>query len=94
MAINASHLDQRDMKIFFDKETYLIAKTETMVISPQHGPDPVLSEAYYTDHKSFSGVTMPSKVRLFYNKKLFVEAETIDYKMAATLDPQHFEKPK
>ena len=94
MGIKASHADGRDIKFFFDKETYLIAKIETMVISPQHGPEPVLSETFYSDHKSFGGVTMPSKYKLKYNQKLFVEGETIDYKVAATLDPEHFEKPE
>ena len=94
IGIKASHADNRDIRFFFDKETYLIAKIETMVISPQHGLDPVLSEAFYTDHKSFGGVKMPSKYKLIYDKKLFVEAETIDYKIAATLDPKQFEAPK
>ncbi len=94
VGIKASHADNRDIRFFFDKETYLIAKIETMVISPQHGLDPVLSEAFYTDHKSFGGVKMPSKYKLIYDKKLFVEAETIDYKIAATLDPKQFEAPK
>jgi hypothetical protein len=94
VGFKASHVDQRDMKFFFDQETYLIAKIETMVVSPQHGPDPVLSEAFYSDHKSFGGVKMPSKLKLFYEKKLFIEAETIDYKMGATLDPKHFEAPE
>ena len=94
VGIKASHADGRDIKFFFDKETYLIAKIETMVISPQHGPEPVLSETFYSDHKSFGGVTMPSKYKLKYNQKLFVEGETIDYKVAATLDPEHFEEPE
>ena len=37
---------------------------------------------------------MPSKYKLYYDKKLFVEAETIDYKVFATLDPKHFDEPK
>ena len=72
----------------------MIAKIKTMVVSPQHGPDPVLSEAFCTDHKSFAGVLMPSKSKLVYDKTLFVEAETIDDKLAATLNPQHFEQPE
>ena len=91
VGIKASHAKHRDITFFFDQETYLIAKIETMVISPQHGPDPVLSEAIYKDHKSFGGVRMPSTFKLSYDKKLFVEGETIDYKMGATLDPRHFE---
>jgi hypothetical protein len=94
VGIKAAHSDGRDIKFFFDKQTYLIAKIETMVISPQYGPEPVLSETFYTDHKSFAGVIMPSKYKLYYGNKLFVEGETVDYKIGATLDPKHFEPPK
>jgi hypothetical protein len=94
VGIKAAHSDGRDIKLFFDKQTFLIAKSETMVISPQSGPEPVLSETFYTDHKSFAGVIMPSKYKLYYGEKLFVEGETVDYKIGATLDPKHFEPPE
>jgi hypothetical protein len=90
VGINASHADGGDFRFFFDKESYLIAKIETMVISPQHGPDPVLSEAFYTGRTSYG----PAKFKLIYDKKLFVEGETIDYKVRATLNPEHFEEPE
>jgi len=89
MGIKASHARGRDIKFFFDKETYLIAKIETMVISPQHGPEPVLREAFYTGRTSYG----PAKFKLIYDKKLFFEGETIDYKIAATLNPNLFEVP-
>ncbi len=94
VGIKASHADGRDIKLFFDKSTYLIAKFETTVITPEHGPKPVSSEAFFTDHRRFGGVLMPSKYKLYYDKKLFVEAETIDYKVFATLDPKQFEPPE
>ena len=90
VGIKASHADGGDSRFYFDKETYLIAKIEAMVISPQHGPDPVLREAFYTGRTSYG----PSKFKLIYDKKLFVEGETVDYKVGATLDPQHFEEPR
>lgn len=94
VGIQASLADHRDVSFFFDAETYLVAKIETMVISPQHGPEPVLSETFFKEHKSFGGVRMRSKFKQVVDKKLFVEAETIDYKMGATLDPQHFDEPQ
>ena len=94
VGIKASHADGRDIKLFFDKDTYLIAKLETTVITPEHGTKPVSSEAIFTDHRHFGGVRMPSKYKLYYDKKLFVEAETIDYKVFATLNPKHFDEPE
>lgn len=91
VGIIAHHADGRDVRFFFDKQSMLIAKIETMVISPQTGPDPVRSEAIFEAHRSFGGIKMPSKYRLFYDGTLFVESETVDYKMGATLDPRQFE---
>ncbi len=83
VGIKASHADGGDSRFYFDKETYLIAKIEAMVISPQHGPDPVLREAFYTGRTSYG----PSKFKLIYDKKLFVEGETVDYKVARLWTP-------
>lgn len=56
VGIKAIHADGRDIEFFFAQETYLIAKIETMVISPRHGPEPVLREAIYKgiEHDSYS----------------------------------------
>ena len=58
IGIKAGHSDGRNANFYFDKENYLIAKIETVVVTPQTGPDPVKSEAFYWDHKSFGGATM------------------------------------
>ena len=94
VGFNASHPDGRDIKFYFDAKTFLIAKIETEVISPQLGSEPVLSESFYSEHKSYGGIIMPSKLTLKYDKRFFVEGTTIDYKMAATLDPEHFVAPE
>lgn len=94
VGIEASHRQHGAMKFYFDRETHLIAKIENMVISPQHGPEPVLSETFVTEHKSFAGITLPSKFKLHYDKKLFVEGETVDYKTGATLDAEKFKAPE
>ena len=94
IGIRASHPKCRHLRFYFDKQSYLLLKLETEVVSPAHGPDPVASESYFSGHKSFGGGKVPSKLRLFYDKKLIVESETVDYKLGATLDPQHFVVPE
>jgi hypothetical protein len=94
LGIKASHTGGPDIKFYFDKNTYLLAKMETLAIIPEHGSSPVLSEAYYTDYKGFGGGMMPSKFKLYRDKKLFADGETVDYKVFATLDPKLFEAPK
>lgn len=90
VGIKASHADGGDIKFYFDQKTYLIAKIEAMVISPQHGPDPVLREAFYTGRSSYG----PEKFKVNYDNKLFFEGQTIDYKVGATLNPELFEAPE
>ena len=93
VGLEATHSKYGVIRFYFDKETHLIAKIEYMVISPQHGPEPVLSETFVMEHESFAGVTLPSKFKLHYDKKLFSEGETVDYKTGATLDPKMFNAP-
>ncbi|MEE3371497.1 MAG: hypothetical protein VX346_19350 [Planctomycetota bacterium] len=93
LGVRASHLKCRDLRFYFDKQSYLLLKLATKVVSPQHGPETVLSESYFSQHKSFGGGKVPSQVKIFYDKKLIVESETVDYKLGATLDPQHFVAP-
>jgi len=81
------------LKFYFDKESYRIAKVETMMIVPEHGPKPVLAEGFCEAHGSFVG-GLPSKIKLIVNKKLYVEAETVAVKVAATVDPGFFKVPE
>jgi len=90
IGVKASHPGHRDIEFYFDRDSHLLLKTATMVVSPQSGPDPILSEVYFSDHKSFSGIRMPAKMKARHQGELFVEGETVDYKMGATLDPRLF----
>ena len=69
--LEAIHGRHRDVTYFFDKESYLLRKIETQVVSPQTGPDPVLNETFFSDHKSISGAMVPAKTRVLYNKKVW-----------------------
>lgn len=94
VGIQATHADGGEIKLYFDQEHYRLVKSEAMVLSPEYGPDPVLSEAVYSNHRSFGGVVMPAKFTIHRDGKLFVEGETIDSKVYATLDPAHFQEPE
>ncbi len=93
VGLKASHSDGRDIKFFFDEKTYLIAKIEMEVLTSGDGAASISSEAFFTDHRYFGGVKMPSKMKLLYDKKLYVETETVDYKIFATVDPGLFKEP-
>lgn len=90
VGIKASHRSGRDANFYFDKETYRLIKIKTVVVTPQTGPEPVTSETFFSDHRSFGGAMLPAKYRLVYDGNLFAEGETVDVKVRATLDPQWF----
>ena len=71
----------------------MIAKIEMEVLTSGDGAASISSEAFFTDHRYFGGVKMPSKMKLLYDKKLYVETETVDYKIFATVDPGLFKEP-
>ena len=52
VGIEATHSKHGAIKFYFDRETHLVSKIEQMVISPQHGPEPVLSEIYLVLHRT------------------------------------------
>ena len=75
--------------LYFDKNTFLLTKTEAKVFAQEKGGI-VNSETFFSDHKSFGGVKLPSKYKILYDGKLFVEGETTAIKVHATIDPAWF----
>ncbi len=93
VGLGVSHADHRDLRIYFDRESYRIAKCETTMIVPEHGAEPVPAEWYCEAHGSFVG-GLPSKIKLMVNGKLYIQMETVAVKMGATVDPGFFEAPE
>ncbi len=93
VGLKVSHSDHRDLKFYFDQKNYRIAKCETTMIVPEHGPEPVLAEWFCEAHGSFVG-GLPSKIKLIVNQKLYLEMETVAVKVAATVDPGFFKVPE
>ena len=94
IGFKAMYPDGRDILFYFDQETYLLNRIETSIVTPEYGEQTVRSEVFFEDYKSFGGILMPSKYKVYYDKKLFADAEVIDYKLFATLDPALFHAAK
>lgn len=93
VGIKVSHSDHRDLKFYFDHESYRIAKYESTMIVPEHGTEPVPAEWFCESHGAFVGA-LPSKIKLIVNRKLYIEMETVAVKLGATVDPGFFEFPE
>jgi hypothetical protein len=90
VGIKAAHDSGSEIMLYFDKRTFLLTKIEAMVAARQMGGKQVKVETFYSDHKSFGGVKLPSKYKTLFDGKLFVEGKTTAIKTHATIDPAGF----
>ena len=90
VGIKAVHDSGSEVMLYFDKSTFLLTKTEAKVAAQEMDGKLVKSETFYSDHKSFGGVKLPSKYKILYDGKLFVEGERTATKTHATIDPAWF----
>lgn len=67
---------QRDVKLYFDKQTALLVKTEQQ-IDGGDGKD-VLQEAFYRDHREVAGYRRPGRAAAYRDGKKVMEAELLD----------------
>jgi hypothetical protein len=82
---------QRDLRLYFDKETALLVKSEHLLDNPG-GPD-VRQEAYYADYRDVGGYRRPGKVTAYRDGKLISEAVLVEAQRFSRLDPAEFSKP-
>jgi hypothetical protein len=80
--------DAKDVKLFFDKSTHLLAKVERMGIDPT-GND-VKQETFLSDYKEVQGVKRPSKTLTNNDGKKFLQTEVIEQIFLERLDEKEF----
>jgi hypothetical protein len=67
---------QRELKMYFDRETALLVKTEQR-IDGGDGKD-VVQEAFYRDHREVGGYRRPGRAAAYRDGKKVLEGELID----------------
>lgn len=90
VGVKAAHDSGSEVMLYFDKGTFLLTKIEATVAAPEQGGKRVKVETFYSDHKSFGGVKLPSRFKTLRDGKLFVEGERTAVKTHATIDPAWF----
>jgi serine/threonine protein kinase len=103
VGVTVSSNSHRDVLLYFDKTTYLLAKSVQMVQAEDlwgeflgHAPpNPrlVKHEAFYSDHRAVQGIQIPMKMVIRRDGKLFVESEKHDIRLVEKLDDKEFSKP-
>lgn len=93
VGVLVSQAGHRDVSLYFDKETGLLAKMATRSKDLFQGGKEIDSEEFYSDYKEFGGVKRPTKVKGLKDGKTAVEETRSDYKLSEKLDDKTFEKP-
>lgn len=94
VGVRVSTEGRRDVELYFDKETGLLAKLDQRVKAPELGGKEVNQEAIYKDYREVEGAKIAMKFSVKRDGKQFVEAELKDYKAAGKLDDSVFAEPK
>jgi hypothetical protein len=82
---------QREVRLYFDKETGLLAKTEQALEVDRDKE--VHQEAYYTDYKDFAGYKRPTRMTVYRDGKKTQEAELVEVRYYEKMDKKVFAKP-
>ena len=92
IGIRVSAKDQKDVSLYFDKETSLLTKIEFRGADPATGKE-ITEERIITEYgKSKSGVPQPKKVIVKHDGKQFLEAEVVEITMLEKIDESEFKK--
>lgn len=91
LGVKASAKGRRDVRLFFNKESGLLVKTE-------HGLDDgagkeAVQEEYYSDFEDVKGYKRPMKVAAYRNGKKIMQAEMTDVQYLDKVDDAEFTKP-
>ena len=90
VGIKVSAEGHQDVKLYFDKKTHLILKTERLV--PAADQDQ-LEEIVFTDYRDVDGLKQPTRVSWKIDRKPFCEMRVTDVQVKEKLDSALFAKP-
>jgi hypothetical protein len=91
LGVKASAKGRPDVRLFFNKETALLVKTEHAV--DDGAGKQVVQEEFYSEFEEVNGVRRPMKISAYRNGKKVMEAEVTDVKYLDKVDDAEFAKP-
>jgi hypothetical protein len=82
-----------EVKLYFDKKTHLLVKSEWRTKASEEKFKEVTQESYFSKYQEIDGAQVPTRMVMKRDGKLFVEADVSDYKAVGKLDDSVFAKP-
>src|ERR1043166_5554028 len=89
--VQVSRKDYPTVSLYFDSKTDHLVKSKFKTMSSEQKKE-VTAEFYFSEFKAVDGATMPHRMVLKHDDKLYVEADVTEMK-AAKLDDKVFAKP-
>ena len=92
LGVKVSKKGKKDINLYFDKETGLLAKLEYQATDPMSGQE-VAEERFITEYQDSDGLKMAKKVVVQRDGKKYLEAEVTEAKGLEKIDDSEFAKP-
>lgn len=90
LGVKVSRKGHRDVQLYFDKATGLLAKSSTRMKDLFQGGKEVEAVELYSDYKEINGVKRPMKVKELKDGEVSVEESFSNYKLSEKLDGKLF----
>jgi hypothetical protein len=92
VGVRVSSKNQKDVSMYFDKETGLLAKLEYRTVDATSGNE-ITEERIITEYgKGKDGAPAPKKVIIKHDGKKFLEAESVEFTLLEKIDDSEFKK--
>jgi hypothetical protein len=92
LGLRVRRLGQPDLKLYFDKETKLLLKSE-MTSKAKGGGKGTHLEYLYSDYQDFDGIRLARKLKRFADGKPVGEVEIVEFRPRPNLERHLFERP-
>jgi len=92
VGVRVSSKGEKDISLFFDKETGLLTKWEHRTVDPQSGNE-ITEERIVTEYTKTDGVPTAKKVTVNHDGSKFMELEILETKRVEKLEDSEFAKP-
>ena len=92
LGVKVTTKGHRDLDLFFDKETSLLAKVSRRMVDPMTEQE-LTEERIITEYQEVEGQKAAKKVVVNRDGKKFLEAEVLEVKYPTTIDENEFGKP-
>ena len=96
VGVKVTSRGRKELRMYFDKETGLLIKTEHPLDAPGQAGAPrkeLRQEELYSEFKDIEGFRRPTKMVVLRDGRKLMEAELVDVKYFAHIDDAEFEKP-